>query len=61
MILVCVNTTEIFVIYIVYGLGLWCLAPLSTIFQNRNGVMVIVLASSVVDGGFEPRSGQTKD
>jgi hypothetical protein len=61
MILVCANTTEIFVIYIVYRLGLWCLAPLSTIFQNRNGVMVIVLASSVVDRGFEPRSGQTKD
>jgi hypothetical protein len=28
---------------------------------NRIGcVMVIVLASSVVDRGFEPRSGQTK-
>jgi hypothetical protein len=25
------------------------------------GVMVSVLASSVVDRGFEPRSGQTKD
>jgi hypothetical protein len=25
------------------------------------GVMVSVLASSVVDGGFEHRSGQTKD
>jgi hypothetical protein len=25
------------------------------------GVMVRVLASSVVDRGFEPRSGQTKD
>jgi hypothetical protein len=25
------------------------------------GVMVSVLASSVVDCGFEPRSGQTKD
>ena len=25
------------------------------------GVMVIVLASSVIDCGFEPRSGQTKD
>ena len=29
---------------------------------NRiGGVMVSVLASSVVDRGFEPRSGQTKD
>jgi hypothetical protein len=29
---------------------------------NRIGdVMVSVLASSVVDRGFEPRSGQTKD
>ena len=26
-----------------------------------SGVMVIVLTSSVVDHGFEPRSGQTKD
>ena len=30
--------------------------------QNRiGGVMISVLASSVVDRGFEPRSGQTKD
>jgi hypothetical protein len=30
--------------------------------QNRiGGVMVSMLASSVVDRGFEPRSGQTKD
>ena len=30
--------------------------------SNRiGGVMVRVLASSVVDPGFEPRSGQTKD
>ena len=30
--------------------------------MNRIGcVMVIVLASSVVDRGFEPRSGQIKD
>ena len=32
------------------------------IYSNRiSGVMVSVLASSVVDRGFEPRSGQTKD
>ena len=32
------------------------------IITNRiGGVMVNVLASSVVDRGFEPRSGQTKD
>jgi hypothetical protein len=31
-------------------------------FQNPiGGVMVSVLASSAVDRGFEPRSGQTKD
>jgi hypothetical protein len=31
-------------------------------FQNRiGGVMVSVLASSAVDRGFEPQSGQTKD
>jgi hypothetical protein len=30
--------------------------------ENRIGdVMVSVLASSAVDRGFEPRSGQTKD
>ena len=29
--------------------------------QRIGGIMVGVLASSVVDGGFEPRSGQTKD
>ena len=30
--------------------------------ENRvGGVMVSVLASGVVDRGFEPRSGQTKD
>ena len=30
--------------------------------ENRiGGVMVSVLASSAVDRGFEPRSGQTKD
>jgi hypothetical protein len=28
---------------------------------NRNGVIVSVLASSGVDCGFEPRSGQNKD
>ena len=29
--------------------------------KRIGGVMVSVLASSVVDRGFEPRSGQTKD
>ena len=30
--------------------------------MNRiSGVMISVLASSVVDHGFEPRLGQTKD
>ena len=30
--------------------------------QNRiGGVMISVLASSAVDGGFEPRPGQTKN
>ena len=29
--------------------------------HNIGGVMVSVLASSAVDRGFEPRSGQTKD
>ena len=34
----------------------------SSIDWNRiGGVMVSVLASSSVDSGFEPRSGQTKD
>ena len=37
---------------------------ISFLFSQQNpigGVMVSVLASSVVDRGFEPRSGQTKD
>ena len=34
----------------------------NTYNTNRiGGVMVSVLASSTVDRGFEPRSGQTKD
>ena len=31
------------------------------IINHIGGVMVSVLASSVVDRGFDPRSGQTKD
>jgi hypothetical protein len=30
-------------------------------FNRIGGVMVSVLESSVVDRGFEPRAGQTKD
>ena len=30
-------------------------------FNRIGGVMVSVLASSAVDRGFKPRSGQTKD
>ena len=34
----------------------------SIIYENHiSGVIVSVLSSSVVDGGFEPWSGQTKD
>ena len=33
----------------------------STIIYHIGGVMVRVLASSVVDHWFEPRSGQPKD
>ena len=33
----------------------------STYLNRIGGVMVSVLASSVVDRGFEPRLGQTKD
>ena len=33
-----------------------------TVKQNRiGGIIISVLASSAVDRGFEPRSGQTKD
>ena len=33
-----------------------------TVKQNRiGGVIISVLASSAVDRGFEPRSGQSKD
>jgi membrane associated rhomboid family serine protease len=33
----------------------------SPISNHIGGVMVSVLASSAVDRGFDPRSGQTKD
>jgi hypothetical protein len=36
-------------------------ALLSFPFYHISGVMVSVLTSSVVDRGFEPRSGKTKD
>jgi hypothetical protein len=35
--------------------------PVTMRVNRIGGVMVSVLASSVVDHGFEPRSGQTKD
>ena len=34
---------------------------ISIINDRIGGVMISVLASSAVDRGFEPRSGQTKD
>ena len=34
---------------------------IKTCFILIGGIMASVLASSVVDRGFEPRSGQTKD
>ena len=40
-----------------YFFSNWPLFPINCI----GGVMASVLASSVVDHGFEPRSGQTKD
>jgi hypothetical protein len=39
-------------------------STVSTCLQQKNyigGVMVSILASSVVDRGLQPRSGQTKD
>jgi hypothetical protein len=43
-----------------------CLMPIQQFFSYKiisrfDGVMVIMLASSAVDRGFESRSGQTKD
>jgi len=39
-----------------------CVVSPSSVYGNRiGGVMAGVLDSSVVDHGFEPRSGQTKD
>jgi hypothetical protein len=35
--------------------------PFIILFNRIGGLMVSVLSSSVVDRGFEPRSGQTKD
>ena len=37
------------------------LSQLSSLWNRIGGVMVSVLATSVVDRVFEPRSGQTKD
>ena len=34
---------------------------ISTLLDHIGGVMVSVLASSAIDRGFEPRTGQTKD
>jgi hypothetical protein len=36
-------------------------AKYNRIFNRIGGVMVSMLASSAVDRGFKPRSGQTKD
>ena len=54
--------------YVLLCYAMFCYAMLgyamlfSVMLCNHiGGVMVSVLASSVVDRGFEPRSGQTKD
>ena len=45
-----------------YTLYAYCVSTIMCIISNCiGGVMVSVLASSVVDLGFEPQSGQTKD
>jgi hypothetical protein len=38
-----------------------CISLIWDTFNRIRGVMISVLASSVVDRGFEPRSGQAKD
>jgi hypothetical protein len=38
-----------------------CLSQTRTLTNRIGGIMVSVLASSVADQGFEPRSGQAKD
>ena len=38
-----------------------CIKNITCIPHSTGGVMVSVLASSVVDRRFEPRSGQAKD
>ena len=43
---------------IIYILHLY---EMSNLGNRVGGVLVNVLASSTVDRGFEPRSGQTKD
>ena len=40
---------------------LWCGEVMYYLINRIVGVMVSALASSAVDRGFEPRSGQTKD
>ena len=50
------------VLFPVVGFISWNAVIMSIVISNRNdGVMVSVLASSVVVRGFERRSGQTKD
>ena len=44
-----------------YLLQIVYICPISPHINRIGGVMVIMLASSVVDHGFEPQSGQTKD
>ena len=41
--------------------GCWGTRSYFLLDNHTGGVAVSVLASSVVDHGFEPRSGQTKD
>ena len=40
---------------------MYCKSEVFDCFGRIGGVMLSVLASSVADRGFEPRSGQTKD
>jgi hypothetical protein len=62
-----INKMNKYKISFIYYLRLKCVLNLQSSFihyvkVNRiGGVMVSVLASSAVDHGFKPRSGQTKD
>ena len=46
---------------LIFVIGFVLLSPTSIAEKCIGGIMVSMLTSTVVDHGFEPRSGKTKD